>query len=271
MFAATLFSKQLISMQYHEVAGLILIGLVVVHIVINIKTASAMCKKFLKDPAAIKTGLVVDILLLLCFALVGISGVLISHTILTGISSDNVIYKMLHMFGGGLSVILLGVHIGLHICRKPLPVVAAVVVTAVVLCGGIYGTVNSSEVRWLSSPLTFSSQSGGGSEHTSPDNDSDKTSGNKAQANVQDETHQSSERQSGQVQSGQSANSGGKNRQPLPFPQKVQNIIMFLGMILSCTMITYWIAVPKKKKTDVPSAWARQTKSTNCAKFPKSE
>ena len=130
----------------------------------------------------------------------------------------------------------------------------------------IYGTVNSSEVRWLSSPLTFSSQSGGGSEHTSPDNDSDKTSGNKARANVQDETHQS-----GEHQSGQSANSGGKNRQPLPFPQKVQNIIMFLGMILSCTMITYWIAVPKKKKTDVPSAWERQTKSTNCAKFPKSE
>lgn len=39
-----------------------------------------------------------------------------------------------------------------------------------------------------------------------------------------------------------------KNRPSLSLFQKLQNIGMFLGMLLSCTVITYWIAIPKKKK-----------------------
>jgi len=101
----------------------------------------------------------VDILLLFCFALLRISGILISYTILTGIASNNLFFKQSHMFSGGLSVILLGVHIGLHICRKPIPVIPAIIVSAVVFCGGIYGITNSSEARWLSIPFAASFQS----------------------------------------------------------------------------------------------------------------
>lgn len=31
--------------------------------------------------------------------------------------------------------------------------------------------------------------------------------------------------------------------------QKLQTVVMFLGMILMLSMLTYWIAVPKKRKT----------------------
>lgn len=161
----TFFNKQLISMQYHEIAGLVCIALVIVHIVINLKTVTAMCKKFMKVPLAIKTGLIVDILLLLCFICIGVSGVLISRTILTGISSTNMIFKMLHMFAGGLSVILLGVHIGLHICRRPLPVPAAAIASAIILCLGIYGITSSSELRWLFMPFMTASQPGAGNHN----------------------------------------------------------------------------------------------------------
>ncbi len=231
LLTLTLFSKQLISMQYHEIAGLILIALIIVHIVINIRTAKAMCKNFKKVPAAVKSGLVVDILLLFCFGLLGISGILISHTIFIGIASDNLFFKQSHMFSGGLSVILLGVHIGLHICRKPLPVIPAIIVSAAVLCGGIYGITNSSEARWLSIPFAASFQS----EQPLP---------NHEQMNNKENMQRQSPRNNG-TPNGQGQQKG-KNRQPLPLSQKLLNIIMFLGMILSCTMITYWIFVPKK-------------------------
>ncbi|MGN0108372.1 MAG: DUF4405 domain-containing protein [Hominilimicola sp.] len=246
LMTLTLFSKQLISMQYHEIAGLVLIAVIIIHIAVNVKIALAMCKNFIKIPVSVKTGLIVDILLLICFGWIGISGVLCSHTILTGISSDNTIFKLTHMFAGGASVILLGVHIGLHICRKPMSVIAAVVLSVVVLFGGIYGAVNSSEGRWLSIPFTAISQSGengGNSEH-------DVLGSGK---NTQSEEHQNA-----QQQNQRSENAGGKNRQPLPMSQKVENVIMFLGMILSCSMITYWIAIPKKKKVPAKEAEVQQ-------------
>ena len=41
----------------------------------------------------------------------------------------------------------------------------------------------------------------------------------------------------------------GDSAQSTPLSQKVEIVIMYLGMILSCTMITYWIFVPKKKRS----------------------
>ena len=273
----TFFNKQLISMQYHEIAGLVCIALVVIHIGINLKTVTAMCKKFMKVPLAIKTGLIVDILLLLCFICIGVSGVLISHTILTGISSTNMIFKMLHMFAGGLSVILLGVHIGLHICRRPLPVPAAAIASAIILCLGIYGITASSELRWLSMPFMTASQPGAGNHNNfngkgpdQPDNRNgkelddlpDNRNGNGPVAHNSDENTNSSTQQDGKFaeehgsheppENGKgngNRNGNFKQKPSLSMFQKLQSIAMFLGMILSCSVITYWIAIPKKKKS----------------------
>lgn len=237
----TFFNKSLFGMKYHEIAGLILIAIVIVHIVINLRTIMAMCKKFIKVPAEIKVGVIIDILLVICFAWIGISGIFISKTILTGISSSNMIFKIGHMFGGGLSVILLGVHIGLHIYRKPLPTIAAVIISAVFLCGGIYGVVKSSEVRWLTAPITIMTNSqenaeggkqveGHNSEERGKDVDRQKTIGDK-----QDE--------------GKNKAEGGREggMPSLPLTQKAESVLMFLSMILSCTMITYWIVLLKKR------------------------
>lgn len=236
----TLFSKQLFGMQYHEIAGIILLVLMIVHIAVNLKIASAMGKSFARLPAAVKIGFIADILLILCFIAIGVSGILISHTILTSISSDNVLFKQIHMFVGGLSVILLGVHLGLHICRRPLPCVAAAAASVIVLCAGIYGVLNSSEVRWLSMPFTGSARPAvsdsaekGGNYH------SEGQGSNVKQFRGSDQDSNGNAEQS---------RGGGKNRQPFSPAQKAQNIIMFSGMLLSCTAITYWAAVPKKKK-----------------------
>lgn len=46
----TLFDKNFINMGYHEIAGILLIGLMVIHNVVNIKTFLSMGKNFKKIP-----------------------------------------------------------------------------------------------------------------------------------------------------------------------------------------------------------------------------
>lgn len=243
LIVLTLFNKQLISMMYHEIAGLILAALVLLHIAVNMKTALVMCKKFMKVSAAVKAGLVVDAFLLACFACLGASGVMISRTILTGISSSSMIFKSLHMFTAGLSVILLGVHIGLHMRHIRIPAATAVLISAAILCAGAYGVANSSEIRWLSMPFSAAAQSGG-----------------PGRMENRGEHASFSEGEQGHPQNGGSQNrqdtvqrppKGGENRQmSLPITQRLQSVLMFAGMMLSCTVCTYWVvAVGKKKRS----------------------
>ncbi|MGN0178733.1 MAG: DUF4405 domain-containing protein [Monoglobaceae bacterium] len=243
--ALTLFSKQFISMEYHEIAGLVLTGLFIIHIAVNFKTMVGMAKKFIRIPTALKVGLIVDILLVVCFAIVAVSGILISHTILTSISSGNTVFKMLHMFSGGLSVILLGIHIGLHICRKPIPTAAAIIASVLVLCAGVYGAVNSGELRWLSMPFTAAAQSEGGGIR--PGTALNPGSGaNQSDAGQGKGMHNGQGKENSGVQGMTEGRQKG-NAASMPLSQKIETVIMFLGMILTCTMITYWIFVPKKK------------------------
>lgn len=114
----TLFDKNFISMRYHEIVGLVLIGSMVIHNIVNIKIFLGMGKNFKKMPLRFQIGFVVDLLLIVCFLWIGASGILCSHTIFSWISSQNVLFKLSHMFVGGLSVILLGIHIGLHMRVK---------------------------------------------------------------------------------------------------------------------------------------------------------
>lgn len=238
----TLYSKRLISIQYHEVAGLLFILLVLVHIGINGKTIAAMCRKFGKMPFPVKAGVLTDVLLILCFVWLGVSGVLISHTILTGISSSNVFFKMSHMFAGGLSVVLIGIHIGLHIYRKQWPVAAAAVLSAVILFAGVYGAVNSSELRWLSMPFQTVSQSQEKVGEQKPDEHVGEA--------MAGETHGKGQGAGAGRGMGMGMGKGKQNRkqEALSFPEKLNQMVMFLGMILSCTVITFWIAKPKKKQ-----------------------
>ena len=274
LLSVTFFNKSLISLSYHEIAGLILIGIFVLHIVINTKMISAMCKKFVKVPAEIKVGVVVDLLLILCFAWIGISGIMISKTILTGISSNHMVFKLGHMFAGGLSVVLLGVHIGLHICHRRFPAAAAVLLSAVILCGGVYGTVNSSQLRWLSIPFSAALSSGEeGGKRPAEDREIEKNAGsaeasaaeegagrdegsakrpdiesNSAEASAAEERTEEAppegrpSRDAAPPEEGASRPKGGT----VPLSQRLESVWMFLSMILSCAVVTYWIVRAKK-------------------------
>ncbi len=253
----TLFNKKLISMKYHEVVGLILIAIIVIHIVLNIKTIFAMCKNFRKIPITLKVGVIVDILLIFCFSFIGISGILISHTVLTEISSQNILFKIGHIFAGGISVILLGIHIGLHICRRPMPKLAAIVISIITLCCGIYGVIYSDEIRFITMPFTTTSMR----TNNIPDNENLHQVNDEFQKNAENQDLNNQEnllkdkginkrKGYGNGYGKLAGQRGGKkkNIESLSTIQKLENIFMFLGMIFTCAMITYWIAVPKNKK-----------------------
>ena len=233
LMTLTLFSKQFFGMKYHEIAGLVLVGIIFVHICINIKMVSAMCKNFIKIPIGLKTGLIVDILLLICFLWLGLSGVLISHTIFTGITTSNSFFKLSHMFAGGASVILLGIHIGLHICRSSMPLKIAVIITVAALCAGGFGAVNCDIGRWLSIPVTSVLQQ-------------DRNESFSGQSRFKNNNNPKNQN-SGRNEKGGKNENGGRNIQSLSVSQKAENVIMFSGMIAACAMITYWIFGKRNK------------------------
>lgn len=234
----TLFSKNFFGMVYHEVAGLAVLIPISIHILINLKAAKGMCRNFKRVPLNVKLCLIVDILLLLTFLWIGISGVLISKTIFTGISSSSPLFKLYHMCLGGLSVILLGIHIGLHICRKRIPPKLALVMTVVILACGAYGITSSGLVRWVSMPLVMVTGTQPGGARGAPPAGFDPAMGGRPQG----EPFQGELPEGGRPQGGGMQGPGG-----LGLMQKIQVVVQFSGIMFSCAMITYWIVRAKKK------------------------
>lgn len=173
--AVTLFySKHTFGMQFHEIGGLALCGVFLVHLTVNARWVRGVTARLFQKtlPWKTKLGYAVNTLLLLCFALIALSGILISKTIFTGISGDASVWKPLHYFAAALTIVLLGVHIGLHadflrgmgrkLLRLPRPLSSVLLTAALVLVvsfGG-YQMVTGSFARWLSAPFTQSTHTG---------------------------------------------------------------------------------------------------------------
>lgn len=254
----TLFSKNFFGIFYHEVAGLAILIPILLHIILNIKTIRGMCKNFVKVPLNMKLCLIVDILLLLTFIWLGISGILISKTIFTSITASSAAVKIYHMFVGGLSVILLGIHIGLHICRKEMKTGIAVALTTFVFACGIYGITNSEITRWISMP--FMQVSGfhfeGGREFTShiPEGDMELEApennfGEKMRKGNRPGRGEGKGEGFGPEKGHGKGFGNGAGKGSMSILQKISTFLQFFGIMFSCAMITYWIVIGKKKAT----------------------
>lgn len=240
LLTITFFDKSLISLAYHEIAGLVLIGLLLVHIMLNIRIISALCKRFEIIPTEIKIGMAVDLLLIVCFVWIAVSGIMISRTILTSISSDQLIFKLGHMFAGGVSIILLGIHIGLHLCYRKFPIIASVLLSSVVLCGGVYGVMHSKQISWLSIPFSTVVSSDNPRENKASHGDIKKDQDSGLQEDVSYPSNmirkdKNDERNNANLMLGTNIS------------QKIADTCMYLSMILSWSVMTYWIVRMKRK------------------------
>ena len=166
-----MYRKQVISIAFHEIGGLALIGLFVIHHLVNAKWIGATTRRlFAKStPGLVRARYIVDALLLLAFLAIGITGIFISKVVFSFHVQGN--FKTLHYFASALAIILMGVHLGLHAdyifgklikqgANKVAKIALCVVLAAMVAFGG-YSLFTTSFISFLAAPLQSASLSHG--------------------------------------------------------------------------------------------------------------
>lgn len=166
-----MYKKQVISLAFHEIGGLALIGLFVIHHLVNAKWIGSVTRKLFSKgtPGLVRARYIVDVLLLLAFLAIGVTGILISKVVFSFHIQGN--FKTLHYFASALAIILMGVHLGLHAdyifgkalrksANKAVKVALCVIIAAMIAFGG-YSLFTTSFLRYLAAPLQSASMSHG--------------------------------------------------------------------------------------------------------------
>ena len=160
---ASLYSKNVISLAYHEAAGVALLVLVVLHTLLNRRWLSAVARAF---SAQMKNGrsrvvIIVTALLTLSWLGVFVTGVLVSKRLFSfGMSWLN----PWHFFCAAVAIIFTGAHFGLYWNyfwgfagrHVRLPRFLAVALMIAVICFGGYRLGTSGFRRWISAPFAAS-------------------------------------------------------------------------------------------------------------------
>jgi hypothetical protein len=162
-----MYRARMFGLDFHETGGLIACGLFIIHNGVNRKWITGVSARLFsrKLPAKTRIGYAVDVSLLATMAAIAVSGIMISRTVLVGISGDAAFWRPLHYFSSALALVLVGVHVGLHwsfirsmfsrLVRAPRAVVrplGAVCLAGVLLLGS-YSIATSSFVDWLAAPF----------------------------------------------------------------------------------------------------------------------
>lgn len=113
-----LFNKlAIVPMTFHEIAGLLIGVVVIMHIALNFKWVKQVTLKLFSSKMNLraKFGYIVDALLLLCFVVIIISGIPISHILLPNFRINSSInFRAIHISISYVALLLVGIHIGLH-------------------------------------------------------------------------------------------------------------------------------------------------------------
>ena len=166
-----LYKKNVLGLGFHELAGIAVCVLFVVHHLINRKWIAAVTKNLFSKTTPAKTRIeyIVDVLLCLSFLGVLITGIGISKKYLSTLAFLGNKGKIWHFFFSGCALILTGIHVGLHWkwisgtvlgknkdkVSKPVHIICIVIFVAM-MAGGCYALCTSSMKRWLSDPFTSS-------------------------------------------------------------------------------------------------------------------
>lgn len=179
-----LYQKRTISMSFHEVAGLVLFGLFVVHNVLNWRWIVAITKKlFQKSTSAkLRCSWIVNFLLLISMSGIILTGLMIAKTLPFRLSPwGNA--RAWHYFFAAVSIVLMGIHLGLHwplikglaskitFVPKKLGVSVGVIFLVAAVAWGGFSFVTGSFARWISGPFMASSfpQGAFGDQMEAPD------------------------------------------------------------------------------------------------------
>ena len=157
-----------ISLSFHEIGGLALLGIFLIHIVINYRWVITISKKLFSKtiPGKTKIGYVLNVTLLIAVLLIGISGIMISKVVFHISVNGGFLWKTIHYTTSAIALILIGIHVGLHkqfianIIKKiiPLPkklcMILGLLISIIIISYGAYNIVTTSFTNWLLMPFS---------------------------------------------------------------------------------------------------------------------
>jgi len=180
----TLFSIRSTGLNFHEIAGLVIFGVTIVHLLLNWRWIVSFTKRLFATttPIKIRVGYGLNVLLLISFVMITLSGIMLSKVVFADLFTESDNAKTVHYFFSAFSLLLIGIHIGLHwpfikamlsrVIKLPFVLSKTLggLMIVVVLLGGIYSLTTSSFIPWLVSPVltietddeSFSEGLGGG-------------------------------------------------------------------------------------------------------------
>lgn len=252
----SLYKKNAISLAYHEIADIVLFGFFVIHLVFNRKWIKSVASRLAAPalPAKARIVCLVDALLLLSWSAVFLSGAFISKIVFNFQITGP--WKIVHFFSAALSVILTGIHIGMHwdylfhrfkIKSGPVlkNIIASVFLTAI-LVFGCYQASASDFSRWITMPFTFSvAREAPGRNSAPPDG------GPLPTAPAQDEN--AGNPQNEQMKRSRAARAP---KQTFSLPSFLSLLVNWGSILFAFSILTHWIALlvkrmePQKQFTD---------------------
>ena len=164
---ALLYNSHVAAMSFHEIAGIGLFGLFAIHCLINLKWIIAISKRFFSKSLSfkIRIGYIVNLFLAVTFIFEIISGICTSQVLFPA-GSHSGVWRGIHHFCGAVSIVLVGVHLGLHwsfvtgMIKKAIRVksvairkIISMILLAIVLFFGVYNIASSSFANWFVEPF----------------------------------------------------------------------------------------------------------------------
>ena len=241
-----MYSKNVVSLTFHEACGLVVLGIMLVHLLINGTWVKAVTGQLFsgKVPVKTKIGWTVDFLLLVCTVMMTITSLLISKKLFPSIGTHAALIPV-HFFLGAVFLVLVGVHCGLHFRfiasvvagagRKTGRGVRAAIIAAALAAAafGITSMAVSSFPVWLSAPFNTAGAARHGSGLHAGGNSLNAAAGageqNKSRGSGGSEVQQSSDGASKPV----SAGSGRHIQQPL----SAGGVLLLAARMMSVTMV----------------------------------
>ena len=110
-----LFNIGLIGNLMHEILGIALAILIIIHIVLNFKWIKQVTKNFKKTNTKTKIMYIIDILIMIIYLGTIICGILIANEVFNFHMSSSL--GLTHLILGRLAIITMFIHLGLHLDR----------------------------------------------------------------------------------------------------------------------------------------------------------
>jgi hypothetical protein len=215
-----LYNSHVLLLNFHEIAGISILGVFIIHCLLNGKWIAAVTGKLFSRTLPAKTVFSYWVTALLAISFLGIviSGVLFSKVLFPGIAEavGDGPWRIIHVFLSALSLILLGIHLGLYwdfvkkMTKKAirLPKVVTNVLVYVLLIAvigyGAYNVVTTNFVAWLASPFTGETGGHGGGGH----GHGEATEGTEGEATTETTGHGSEEAAPEEAATGESTGHG---------------------------------------------------------------